>query len=164
METSESIKEQIKFKSSKPTRIPQKMLPKFNFIDPPDDNQSTSTPKPESPKPIPVHTSLRTPVIEHPVNPSKESHHQMKPKQLMNLTNLKRVERFYIGNIEIRCTEDQIEEYCRNRGIIPTYIKVIPNRRNHNVVGAQVNIKPIDKHKILSEGFLPKYTYIRKWY
>ena len=168
MEANESLKYQIRSKSSIPSKIDESAVPKFNFTQLHNDDQHTTGQRSQSPKPIPVHTSLRTPMIEVQDNTTAPEQDQTKhkpiPKPLMNITHVNRVERLYIGNIENTCTEDQIDAYCRNRGVIPTYIKIVPNRKNHRVVGAQINVKPNDKQKISSQRFLPRYTYIRKWY
>ena len=74
-----------------------------------------------------------------------------------------KIAKFYVGNIDSDITEEILWGYMRNSGIEPTYCRLLINRKNSNVKGAQINVHGHQASIISRRNFWPKGSYVRQW-
>ena len=74
-----------------------------------------------------------------------------------------KIAKYYIGNISLEDSEEDIKRYLNRNGVTPTYFRMVLNRVNDNIQGAQLNIHGDKGHIVEQMDFWPVGTYIRPW-
>ena len=58
---------------------------------------------------------------------------------------------------------DSVRAYCKERGITPVYIRLIPVRFDSTRTGCRLTVKESDFNRVLRDNFWPDYIKAREW-
>ena len=75
----------------------------------------------------------------------------------------------YLQGLDLEgCSDDEeiidsVREYCRDHGIKPVFIRIIPVRYDSNRAGCKLTVVEEDFERVLDDEFWPDNITVREW-
>ena len=135
-------------------------------------DNSTDNPAPASYAQIAHSNSTHRTPKSNPYRYSMITHHRRtvqnrppapgKPEHVQSAERIARSS-FFLGNLSLDCTAEDLVEYCKTKGVTVTRCHVFPSKRKFGTLCSKLVVISNHASIVSSEGFWREGVFIREW-